>query len=64
METEVGLTCSAAKEALTQRYIITGVAGRHLTGLFLPALEVASLSSKLGWLLQFSIAVLGVVGGR
>lgn len=47
-----------AEESLTQRDIVTGVAGWNGTGLLLPAVKIARLPSELRWLLQFSIAIL------
>lgn len=64
METDVWRTRLCAEESLTQRYVIAGVAGWNLAVFLLGAMKVAWLSSKLRWPLQFSIAVLVVVGGR
>ncbi len=54
----VGDTCLGAEESLTQRNIVTGVAGWNDTVLLLPAMKIARLSSKLRRLRQLSIAIL------
>lgn len=54
-------TCLGAEEPLTQRCIVTGIAGWNSTGLLLPAIKIARLPSELRWLLQFSIAKLDSV---
>lgn len=53
-----GLTCLGAEKSLTQRNIVTGVAGWNVTVLLLPAFEAARLPSKLRRLDELSIAIL------
>lgn len=54
----VDATCLGAEKSFTQRNIVTGVVGRNDTVLLLPAVKIARLPSKLGWLVQFSKAIL------